>query len=55
MEKLPQPKINGQILTEYQTLRNVISSAVVAEAGMVHMNGKDVIPIQISLDKMRHP
>ena len=55
MDKVPQPKTNGPILPEFQTLRNVISSAAEVEVGMVHMNGEVTIPIRIVLDKMGHP
>ena len=55
MDKVSQPQKNVPTLTECHTLRNVVSSVVEVEVGMVHINGKASIPIQIMLDEMGHP
>ena len=50
----PLPKTNDPILTEYQTLKYVMSPAAEAEVGNVHNNGKAVISIRVALDEMGH-
>ena len=45
MQTIPTPASNGPILTECQTLKNVMSSAAEAEVGTVFLNGKATIPI----------
>ena len=54
MTSTPHPKLNGPILTEYTTLRNVMSSAAEAEVGTIHHNGKATVPVQTVLIKMGH-
>ena len=48
-----QQQNNGHILTEYVTLKNVISSAKDSEVGTIHHNSKAVIPISVVLEEMR--
>ena len=52
--KQPNPKPNGAILTECVTLRNVMISAAEAETQTVFHNGKAVILIRITAEKLGH-
>ena len=54
MTIMPIPKMNGPILTKFQTLINIMSSAVEAEIGTLHNNGNAAISIRLTLDKMGH-
>ena len=49
---IPTPTPTGPILTEFVTLRNVMSSTAKAEVGTVHHNGKVLFPIIIVLNEM---
>ena len=45
MHTIPNPKINGPMLTERQTLKNIMFSAAKSEVGMIYLNGKSEIPV----------
>ena len=51
---MPKPKMKGPILTIYQTLKNVVSSAVELETGGMLLNGKAMVPIQHTIIAMDH-
>ena len=55
MQTITTPASNEPILTECQTLKNVISSTAEAEAGTLFLNGKAAIPICVALERMGHP
>ena len=51
----PKPKLNGPILTVFQTLKNVVASEVEAEIGGMFVNGQKMAPIRNTLITMDHP
>ena len=51
----PSPTPNGPILTECQTLRNVMASAAEAETQMIFHCGRAAVPIRTTLAEMGHP
>jgi hypothetical protein len=53
--EIPNPKPNGAILTVYETIHNVMTSAAEAETAGVYGNGQEIIAIRISLQALGHP
>ena len=51
----PNPTLNGPILTECRTVRNVMSLAAEAETIGVFQNEKVGVPIKKSLIELNHP
>jgi hypothetical protein len=51
----PSPPLNGPILTECRTLRNVVASAAEAETGGLFHNAQTCLPIRVALEELGHP
>ena len=53
-QRVNHPEVNGAILIECRTLKNVVSSAAEAETGGVFHNAKTAIPIRHILTQLGH-
>ena len=51
----PQPKLNGPLLIECKTIRNVVASAAEAETNGLFHNAREAIPLRRTLIGMGHP
>ena len=47
--------INGPLLIEYKTIRNVVTSAAEAEMGGIYHNAQTSFPIRYILEALHHP